>query len=299
MTDVKQLFAPLERQKVTFLIGALIMLIAGATIFGARVYLMALVAIIVAGATDLIFAKIRGYLVTVNIVIMPIVFVLLLPPTLPLYMVAIGAFFAAFFAKGVFGGDDKYIFHPATAGVLFLIITFLAYFTTMWLDPVTGSVSAATPLGSLARGNLDASLWQLLIGTVPGYTGATFRIGIILIGLIFSVLKVIDYRIPLYYIGSFLLFTLLFNLIAPDTSRDVIMSLFTGNILFVSVFVATDPPTTPDYDKSLIYYGLGLGLITVIIRHFAAYPEGTIFAIIIMNSVAPLIDSFFETEESS
>ncbi|MEC9485051.1 MAG: RnfABCDGE type electron transport complex subunit D [Candidatus Izemoplasma sp.] len=299
MTDVKQLFVPLERQKVTFFIGTLIMLIAGATIFGARVYLMALVAIIIAGVTDLIFALIRGYKLTLSIVIMPIVLVLLLPPTMPLYMVGVGAFFTSFFAKGVFGGDDKYIFHPATAGVLFLMITFLAYFTTMWLDPITGTVSAATPLGSLASGNLDASLWQLLIGTVPGYTGGTFRIGIILIGVIFSVLKVIDYRIPLYYIGSFLIFTLIFNLLAPDTSRDVVMSLFTGNILFVSVFVAADPPTTPDYDKSILYYGLGLGLITVVIRHFAAYPEGTIFAVIIMNSVAPLIDSFFETEKSS
>ncbi|MCF7925626.1 MAG: RnfABCDGE type electron transport complex subunit D [Candidatus Izimaplasma sp.] len=295
---MKQLFGPFERQKFTFLIGTLVMLIAGATIFGNYVYYMALVAIIVSGIVDLIFAKIRGYQVTLTILITPLILTLLLPPTLPLYMVGVGAFFAAFFAKGVFGGADKYIFHPAAAGVLFLMITFPAFLNTTWLDPITDTVSPATPLGALARGNLTDSLSQLLIGTVPGTVGSTFRIGILLIGVIFSVLKDIDYRIPIYYLGSFIIFTLLFNVIVPDASRDLLMSLFTGSILFAAVFLATDPSTTPNNPKSLIYYGLGLGLITVIIRHFAAFPEGIIFAIIIMNSVAPLIDSFFETEES-
>jgi Na+-transporting NADH:ubiquinone oxidoreductase subunit B/electron transport complex protein RnfD len=286
----------INNRNLIFLIGSLIMLIAGITIFGIHVLWMAITAVVISVIIELIFAKVRGYKLTVGVFVTPIILTLILPPTLPLYMVGVGAFFATFFAKSLFGGDGKYIFNPAVAGVLFLIITFPAFLNTMWLNPVTGDVSSATPLGSLASGNLSLSFSELLMGNTAGYVGETFRLGIIVIGVIFMLLKTIDWKITVSYLGGFLLFTLFFNLVAPDSARDAFYSLFVGNVLFASVFLATDPITATRSKYGVYLYGAGLGLITVVIRHFAAFPEGTIFAIIIMNAVAPLIDSMFEKE---
>jgi Na+-transporting NADH:ubiquinone oxidoreductase subunit B/electron transport complex protein RnfD len=295
MMAVNQSLILIEKNKLIYLFGVLAILIASTIIFGTDVLWMSFVALLISGAVDLIFAHIRKYKVTLSLFITPLIMVLLLPPTLPLFMVGVGAFFTAFFAKGVFGGDDKYIFHPAVAGVLFLMITFPAQMNTMWLDPISNSITTSLPVMTIGAGSVY-SFTDLLLGTVPGTIGSTFRIGILLIGVLFILNKIIDWRIPLSYIGFFMIWTMLFNLISDGSIGMLMMSVMTGSVLFAAVFLATDPPTIPKTNYGIWIYGLGLGLLTALIRAYAAFPEGVIFAIIIMNAVAPLIDSFFEKE---
>lgn len=284
----------LEKNKLIMLLSVLVLLIAGVIIFGGYVIWMAIVAILVSGIVDYIFAKIRKYPLTLNLLISPLIMVLLLPPNLPLFMVGVGAFFLAFFAKGVFGGDDKYIFHPAVAAVLFLLITFPAHMNTMWLDPVTNVITTGLPVANPTA----YTLTDLTLGMVPGTVGTTFRLGIVILGFVLIITKVINWKIVLGYLVSFGLFTFIFSLV-QGTDVNVIFSYMTGTVLFASIFLATDDPTTPDKPQSIWLYGLGLGLLTALIRDFATFPEGVIFAVIIMNAIAPLIDSFFDKEEAN
>jgi len=208
-------------------------------------------------------------------------------------MVAIGSSFGVFFGKAVFGGYGKHIFNPAAVGVLFLYFAFPSLMVARWLDPVTQDVvSAATPLITLNR-NLpfDYTILDLLVGYVAGTTGETFRAGILVVGLVLMMLKVIDWRVPSAVLGTVFVFNLLGGLVWPDRFRDPVFSLLVGGVLFGAFFVASDPLTTPKNHLSKWLYGFGIGFITVIIRNFATFPEGFIFAIIIMSAVSPLLDS--------
>jgi Na+-transporting NADH:ubiquinone oxidoreductase subunit B/electron transport complex protein RnfD len=296
MIDVKQSLLVYDKNKLILLIFTLTLLIAGAFIFDTYVLWMAWIALLVSGIVDLLFAQIRKYPLTLNVFISPLIFVLLLPPNLPLFMVGVGAFFSAFFVKAVFGGDDKYIFNPAAAGVLFLMITFPAQMNTMWLDPVSSTLTTTLPVSTLTASVYSFS--ELAIGLVPGTVGTTFRLGIVIIGLIMILFKLINWKITVSYLASFGIFTLIFHLI-QGVDAPLWMSYMTGSVLFASVFLATDDPTIPKKPQAIWFYGLGLGLLTALIRGFAAFPEGVIFAVIIMNAIAPLIDSFYDKEATN
>lgn len=291
---MKEKLIIVEKNKLIILLSVIVLLIAGVIIFDGYILWMTLVAIFVSGIVDFIFAKIRKYPLTLNVLVLPIIMVLLLPPNLPLFMVGVGAFFLSFFAKGVFGGDDKYIFHPSVAAVLFLLITFPAHMNTMWLDPIKNTITTGLPVANPAAFSLN----DLFFGMVPGTVGTTFRLGIIVIGIILIISKVINWKIVIGYLVSFGLFTYIFSLI-QGTDANILFSYMTGTILFAAIFLATDDPTTPDKPQSIWIYGLGLGLLTALIRDFATFPEGVIFAVIIMNAVAPLIDSFFIKEDGN
>ncbi|HSL94164.1 MAG TPA: RnfABCDGE type electron transport complex subunit D, partial [Bacillota bacterium] len=194
--------------------------------------------------------------------------------------------------KAVFGGQGKNIFNPAVVGRLFLTFSFPQYMITRWLNPVTGIiVSGATPLNSLNRGLEDPfTRMELLMGRVPGTLGETFRLGILVLGLVLVIFKVMDWRIPVSFVGTVFLMNLLGGLVAPDRFRDPVTSLLVGGLLFGAFFVATDPVTSPYGSWSKYIFGLGLGIITVLIRNFGGHNEGIMFAIIIMNAVAPQLD---------
>jgi len=133
---------------------------------------------------------------------------------------------------------------------------------------------------------------DLLMGNTIGTLGETFRLGIIVIGILLMVLKVSDWKIPLSYLGSFFVITGVAFLIAPDSiGKDPVLSLLLGSILFGAFFIAVDPVTAPITGKGRVIYGIGLGLLTFIIRNFGTFHEGVTFAIIIMNAISPLIDN--------
>ncbi|PAT01475.1 hypothetical protein CI105_06195 [Candidatus Izimaplasma bacterium ZiA1] len=284
-------------KKNTIIYSALlaIILVLAMFTYSFHVFFIGVTAYIVSILVEYLFAKIRKTELGHSYLLTPIVFTLLLPPTLPLWIVGVGAFFGTFFAKGLFGGGDKYIFPPSVAGVLFITISFPAFLNTMWLDPGTLETVTRTPINYLGDfANSGYTFMDLLFGQTPGPLGVTFRLPIILIGLILLILRIIDYKVTLSFIASFLLFTFVVNMVAPDTFREPIYSLFTGSVLFVAFFIASDNNVAPLSVLGKISFGVGLGFFTVILRHFSAYPEGVIFAIIIMSAVSPLLDDIFK-----
>ena len=282
-----------QRKIMIMAIGLLILLGSSAMIFGIHVILLAAMATVFALFVEYLFAKFRKLPLDPAWMITPLLVTLMMPPTSPLWMVAIGSSFGVFFGKAVFGGYGKHIFNPAVVGILFLYFAFPSLMLTKWLNPVTQDVvSAATPLITLNR-NLpfDYSLMQLLLGNVAGTIGETSRLVILVVGFVFILLKVIDWRVPASYLGTVFLLNLVGGMLWPNQFRDPFLSLMVGGLLFGAFFVASDPITTPQYPLSKLFYGFGLGLITVVIRNFATFPEGVVFAVIIMSAVSPLLDS--------
>lgn len=277
-----------------------ILLIAAAFIFGIYVFAIAAMSYAVSICFEFLFSKIRKKKMDRSWMVTPLVFALLMPPTAPLWLVAVGSGFGIFFGKLIFGGFGKTVFNPAIVGVLFVQISFPAFMATMWLDPVTDLVASVTPLITLGKGlPFNYAINDLLLGMVPGTLGETFRLGIIFLGLLLIVLKIADWRIPLFFIGSVFLITWVGHLINPTTFKDPILSILTGGLMFGAFFVATDPVTAPMKPIGKIIYGFGLGFITILIRNFAAFPEGVTFAIIIMNAISPLIDNWNNKDETA
>ncbi len=299
MDQQKPSFNPavITKEKLRILVAFLMVLLGVATyIFGMQVIYLTLVSIAIAIVIEVAFSKIRKRPLDHGILVTPLMIALLMPPTAPLWLVLIASGFGVFFGKAIFGGLGRNIFNPAAVGYLFVIISFPAQMATQWLNPRTDAISSATPLINLNAGNAsDFTIWELLLGNVPGTLGETFRLGIIVLGIALIVLKIADWRIPTFTILSVFVFTAIGHLAFPSTfAVEPLISLFVGGLMFGAFFVATDPVTAPLNKNGKIIYAVGIGLITVLIRNMAAFPEGIIFAVIIMNAVAPLIDHYLQ-----
>ena len=271
----------------------LILLVASSIIFGLYALLIALVAILGSASVEFVFAKVRKKALDYSLLITPLIFALIMPPTVPLWIVIIGSVFGTFFAKSLFGGLGKNVFNPALVGYIFVSISFPRYLNTQWLNPQTDVIASTTPLIQLNNNALAYNLWELLVGNVPGTLGETFRLGLLVLGIALVVLKIIDWRIPVGMLGSVFVINWLGGYVFPDLFRDPVASFLVGSVLFGAFFVATDPVTAPTFCWGRLVYGIGIGAIIMVIRADAgAYPEGTAFAIVIMNAIAPLIDSY-------
>ncbi len=276
-----------------------VLLVASSLIFGVYVFAIAAVSYGASLTVEILFARFRKKELDYGWMVTPLIFTLFLPPTLPLWMAVVGSSFGTFFGKSLFGGLGKNIFNPAVVGVLFITISFPADMATTWLDPISEVIKSTTPLIELNSGAVfNYSIAELMIGQVSGALGETFKLGIIVLGLALIVMRIIDWRIPVFYLGSVFVFTYIGHMIDPATYKDPVLSLLVGGVMFAAFFVATDPVTSPELPGGRIVYAIGLGIITVIIRYYAAFSEGVIFAVIIMNAVAPLIDGWNSKADS-
>lgn len=235
-----------------------------------------------------------------------------LPYTTPWWVVFIGALFAIGVVKMTFGGLGQNIFNPAIAGRVFLLVSFPSYMTK-WqmpqglfgLDAVTGS----TPLGmiteGLAKGLLvpeimsanGLSYSQMLFANLGGSVGEISALALLAGFVYLLVRRVIKPHITLSIWGTVAAVSLIFWLINPDRFTDPVFNLLTGGMILGSCFMATDYVTSPMTVKGGIVYGIGIGFITLMIRYFGSYPEGMSFAILIMNSVVPLINMWFHQKK--
>lgn len=293
MTSVQN-DALLKKNTYIFTGALAILLIVAAFIFGWYVLAIAAVSYAASFIVEILFSKFRKKELDYGWMVTPLLIALLMPPAIPLWTVGIAAFFGVFFGKNIFGGSGKYIFSPALVGYLFVLISFPAQMATAWIDPQTADLfTGATSLNLFNRGlPIGYNMFDLLMGNTIGTLGETFRLGIIVIGILLMVLKVSDWRIPLSYLGSFFVITGIAFLIWPDSiGKDPVLSLLLGSILFGAFFIAIDPVTAPVTGKGRIIYGIGLGLLTFIIRNFGTFHEGVTFTIIIMNAISPLIDN--------
>ncbi|NLM70032.1 MAG: RnfABCDGE type electron transport complex subunit D [Firmicutes bacterium] len=200
-----------------------------------------------------------------------------LPPSLPTWMAVFGAFVAIVVGKQVFGGLGYNPFNPALVGRAVLVASFATQMTT-WTAPFTDAVTQATPLVSGTAGYSE-----LFFGTVPGSLGETSALAILLGGIILFYRGVLDYRIPVGFIGTVVVFSLLFG-------QDVVYQLLGGSLLFGAVFMATDMVTSPITPVGRWVFGIGCGLILVVIRFWGSLPEGLTYSILLMNALTPLIN---------
>ncbi|NLO69412.1 MAG: RnfABCDGE type electron transport complex subunit D [Porphyromonadaceae bacterium] len=223
-----------------------------------------------------------------------------LPSNIPVWMVMLGALFAIGVAKMSFGGLGNNPFNPALAGRVFLLISFPvamtswpepAPLTTAYLDAQTG----ATALSSLKGGEVDIPrIMNLLIGKMGGSLGEVSAIAILLGLLYLLAKKIISWHIPVSILVTVALFTSILHLSNPEEFASPLLHLLGGGLLLGAVFMATDYATSPMNPRGMVVFGVGIGIITVVIREFGAYPEGVSFAILIMNAFTPLINNYIK-----
>lgn len=227
-----------------------------------------------------------------------------LPSNLPIWIIIIGALFAIGVGKMSFGGLGCNPFNPALAGRVFLLLSFPVQMTS-WpvvgqLASYTDATTTATPLNlmkQVAGGNMDAlkelpSSLDLLIGNNGGCLGEVSALALLL-GLAYMLWKrIITWHIPVSILATVFVFSGIMHLVNPEQYVCPVIQLFTGGLMLGSIFMATDYVTSPMSKKGMLIYGVCIGLLTVIIRLFGAYPEGMSFAILIMNAFTPLINTY-------
>ncbi len=223
-----------------------------------------------------------------------------LPSNIPVWMIIAGSLVAIGIAKMSFGGLGNNPFNPALVGRVFMLISFPVQMTS-WPRPVPFSTAyldaetAATPLAMMKGhfGELPDTL-NLFLGNMGGSMGEVSAIAI-LIGLAYLLYKkIISWHIPVSILATVFIFTAILNWIQPETYASPVAHLFTGGLMLGAVFMATDYVTSPMNTRGMLVYGVGIGIITVLIRVFGAYPEGVSFAILIMNAFTPLINTYIK-----
>ena len=230
-----------------------------------------------------------------------------LPSSLPLWIVVIGALVAIGIGKMSFGGLGNNIFNPALVGRVFLLISFPVQRTT-WPIPngfaTADAVTGATPLALVkeavkngqavgdALSSAGFSTGNLILGNMGGSLGEVAAIGLLLGFAYMLIRKIISWHIPVAIFATVIVFSGILNLADPAQFAGPVFHLFTGGLMLGAIFMATDYVTSPMTHKGMLIYGVGIGLLTVIIRVFGAYPEGMSFAILIMNGFTPLINRY-------
>jgi electron transport complex protein RnfD len=280
-----------QKNALILTLAMLVLLIYATIIYGFRILLLTAIAYVVAFVIEFLFHKLRKIDFDSNWIVTPLLVVLIMPPFIDPWIVGVATFFAVFFGKAIFGGSGKYIFPPALVGYIFVLISFPSNLANTFFS--SDLVAGVTPLITLNRHLVfNYKFEDLLYGLTPGSIGETFRLGILILGVLLFLFKVIDWKTPVAYIVSFLVFTTIAYLIFPTTyGKDPILSLFVGSLLFGAIFIAADPVIEPKNAKGKIIYGIGLGFLTFVIRNFGTYPEGVTFAILIMSAISPLIDN--------
>ncbi|MCD8137521.1 MAG: RnfABCDGE type electron transport complex subunit D [Parabacteroides gordonii] len=223
-----------------------------------------------------------------------------LPSNLSVWIILIGALAAIGIGKMSFGGLGNNIFNPALVGRVFLLISFPAQMTT-WpevgqLTAYTDATTGATVLSLMNEGALDKlpTLVDMLLGKMGGSLGEVSALALLL-GLAFMLWrKIITWQIPVSILLTVFAFTGIMHLVNPVQYASPFVHLLSGGLMLGAIFMATDYVTSPMSKNGMLVYGVGIGILTTVIRLFGSYPEGMSFAILIMNAFTPLINSYIK-----
>ena len=220
-----------------------------------------------------------------------------LPSNLPWWMVIIGSMAAIGLGKMCYGGLGNNLFNPALVGRVFLLISFPAAMT-VWPIPEPFSMAymdaqtAATPLSLMKFDQMLPPILSTIVGNEGGSMGEVSAIALLLGGLFLMWKKVITWHIPVSILATVAVFTGIMHLVDPIAYENPLWHLCSGGLLLGAIFMATDYVTSPMTTRGQLLYGVGIGLITVVIRLWGSYPEGVSFAILLMNAATPLIDKY-------
>ena len=281
-------------------------LIGSIFIFGARVLLVVIVSMISSVLAEvvgnLIFKK-KPSLNDLSASVTGLLLAMTLPPSSPWWMVVVGAFSGILIGKAIFGGLGSNPFNPALVGRAVLMVSWPTQMTT-WIVPRTitsittsatqlNAVTSATPLAIVkfqgyeqlvAQFGSKLNLYKaLFLGTVGGSLGETSALLLLIGGIYLIVRKVIDWKVPIFYILSVFVLSTLFG-------RDPVFSILAGGLFLGAFFMATDYSTSPITPKGKVFFAIFLGFLTVLIRQYGSYPEGVMFSILLGNAFVPYFD---------
>ncbi len=270
--------------------------------YGWRVILMIIVSYAAGGAVEILFACIRKEPVAEGFLVTGLIFPLILPPATPLWMVAVGVAFGVFMGKEIFGGTGRNLFNAALVGRCFLFVGYPAAIAAAWRAPGTGwfgripdfnfaidGVTAATPLVQMKNG-IPVSMWDLFIGRCGGCIGETSALLILIGGVALCLIKVASWRTVAGVVGTYAVLGQILHMMQPATFPPVVLHMLAGGFLFGAFFMATDPVTSPSTKAGKWMYGFIIGLSALLIRNLTGYVEGMMFAILLGNIAAPLLD---------
>ncbi len=294
LSSSPHLHGPTSISKDMYLvIGALLLPTAGAVyFFGLYVLLMLATSILAAVLTEFVAKKMRRlpFFMDGSAIVTALLFVLILPPRTPLWVVLVGSIFSIAIVKEAFGGLGYNIFNPALAGRAFVSVSF-AGALGRWIAPTTSwladAVTTATPLGegfttTLTKPELYKALF---FGNVAGSVGETSALLILIGGAILLVLGIIKWHIPVFYIATVFVMSLIMG-------QDPIFHILAGGLMLGAFFMATDYVTSPLTTVGRIIFAVGAGVLVMLIRRFGNMPEGVNYSILLMNAFTPLIDRY-------
>lgn len=279
-----------RRVMIDVILALLPALAVGIWIFGLRSALVVAVTIAACVLTEYSCARFmlrrRDCLGDCTAIVTGLLLGMTLPSSLPLPMAFAGGVFATGIGKMAFGGTGQNIFNPALVGRVFLLISFPVEMTT-WPMPLSpDGLTGATVLSAMKESGVDAAsidIAQMALGNMGGSLGEVGAIALIAGGLYLLLRRVIRFIIPVAIIASIAIADIV-------TGNNIAVELLSGGLLLGAIFMATDYVTSPMTAKGMAIYGIAIGLITFVIRHYGSYPEGISFAILIMNGCTPLIN---------
>ncbi len=255
-----------------------------------------LICIVSCMAAEALFTAMRSRRATLgdlSAVVTGAILALSLPATAPWYVGVIGSAVAIGIGKVVFGGLGMNIFNPAMVGRAFVMIAFagaMAASGYVGSGPEVDVISQATPLTAFKQSDIITSLTALFMGTCNGSLGETSALACLLGGLYLCVRRVASWEIPAGVLISALFWGGLANLADLGSQWTVLHHLLSGALLFGAFFIATDPVTSPLSHKGKWIFGAGVGSMVMLLRIFSGYPEGVMFAVLLLNAITPLIN---------
>ena len=302
VSSAPHIVSPMDTSKIMLMviIGLMPALLVSTYVFGFRVIILSAVCVAASMAFEWIWnalmkkpqtvgdlsAALTGLLIAFNV-----------PSGLPYWIAIVGCFVAIIIVKQLFGGVGKNITNPAITARIVLFISYATEMTT-WTVPrmAADATSTATPLGVLAEGSgtLPSNM-QMFLGFIGGSMGEVSAVALLLGGLFLIWKKIISPIIPACFIGTVFVFAFIYyTATGGDALQMAIFHILAGGVMLGAFFMATDYVTSPLLPMGKVIFGIGCGCMTMIIRLWGQYPEGVSFAIILMNCLTPLINSFCE-----
>lgn len=270
-------------------------LLAGTMIFGMRALLVTLVCAAAAVAAEWVCGMIlyhRNTVKDLSSVVTGLLLALTLPATVPYWLAAIGSVFAIVAVKGFCGGLGKNVFNPALGARAFMMLFWPVHLVRYIAPGSVDGVASATPLHHMVMPALpEESLGQMFMGNIGGTIGEVCTLALLVGGIYLIVKGIISVRIPASYLGTVAVLTLIFSK-GDNAVLWMLYSLLGGGVVLGALFMATDYATSPVTPKGQIIYGIGCGVLTVILRYFGLFPEGVTYAILLMNACAWAIDRY-------
>lgn len=259
-----------------------------------------LVTQIAGGTVELIFSVVRKHEINEGFLVTGILYPLILPPTIPLWQVAIGIIFGVLVGKEIYGGTGKNIFNPALTGRAFLFFAYPAQISGDAVWTAVDGFSGATALAQAAAGGMESVTYtwsQAFFGLIPGSMGETSTLACLLGAVYLISTRIGSWKIMLSVVLGMIATTALFNMIGSDTNPMFAMPWYwhfvLGGFAFALVFMATDPVSASMTETGKWVYGFMIGFMGILVRVVnPAFPEGWMLAILFMNGMAPLIDYF-------